>query len=99
MTTRQTKIPKRAHLPRRNRRGDHHSRCANRFGTENFGRGRNQINAKTMRIIRKRETKTENQNLRNKRAGEAEEDERAYDKVVNTYTGEENPKREIEREI
>lgn len=52
-----------------------------------------------MRIIRKRETKTENQNLRNKRAGEAEEDERAYDKVVNTYTGEENPKREIEREI
>lgn len=37
--------------------------------------------------------------LRNKRAGEAEEDERAYDKVVNTYTGEENPKREREREI
>ena len=98
MTTRQTKIPKRAHLPRRNRRGDHHSRCANRFGTEKIGRG----GIKSMRkqcASSERETKTENQNLRNKRAGEAEEDERAYDKVVNTYTGEENPKREIEREI
>ena len=37
--------------------------------------------------------------LRNKRAGKGEEDERAEDKVVNTYIGEDNPKRQIEREI